>query len=141
MNVTIRWPAYRPLGAELKRRAQQIQAARWAREFVGRHTPSFGRATGIASFTRVQKFSFGVALALWPLLIVALVPSDALVDRSSILCLSAVLSEAAASVLFFQLRRRHRDRLAFWSKIAVAVAGEVALAFLIAAAVIAAHAP
>jgi hypothetical protein len=144
-NVTLRWAAFHPVGAGLRRRVKSLQAiqpAQWPqqriRDMYGWYAQASTLGKRMPSFTRKQKFFFGVALALWPVLIVALVPSESLI-HDSILCISAMLSEAAASVLFLRLRRRRKDRLAFWSTIAAAVTGEVTLAFLIAIVVIATH--
>lgn len=138
-NVALRHTASQPLYAGLKRRMQSLRAIQPALS-EGRRANAYLRAfvleKGMPSFTREQKFSFGVALALWPVLTVVLIPAEMLIRFGSTLCISAVLSEAAASVLFFQLRRRRKDRLTFWSTIATAVAGEVTLAFLIAAVAI-----
>jgi hypothetical protein len=136
-NMSLRWTSFQPLRAEVKRcvkRFRPIQLAIWPQHRINAHVHALVPVKGLASFTRRQKFSFGVVLALWPLLAVAILPSDALLNRSGSLCVSALLSEAAASVLFFMLlRRRPKDRLTFWSTIAAAVAGEITLAFLIAA--------
>lgn len=116
---------------------QAIQPARWPQQHIQMYVHMLEK--GMPSFSRREKFSFGAALTLWPLFIVALLPSDSLIDRGSILCIAALPSEATASVLFFLLRRRSKDRLTFWSTIAAAVAGEAALAFLIAVVAIVAH--
>ena len=143
-NVSLRWTGFHPLRAGLKRRFNSlppIQPASRSRQGINTYLQAFMPAKGMASFTRKQKFSFGVALAVWPLLAIALLPSNSLMNRSGSLCISALLSEAAASVLFFMLlRRRPKDRLTFWSTIAAAVAGEITLAFLIAALAIITHA-
>jgi hypothetical protein len=141
-DAALRSTAFRPVAAELKRRVkslQAIQSAQWTQRrihafatYVEAFTPEKGRPF----FTRKRQFSFGVALTLWPVLMVAFVPPRSLINRDLILFIPALLSEAAASVLFLQVRRKRKDRLAFWSTIAAAVTGEVTLAFLIAAFVI-----
>jgi hypothetical protein len=141
-TTTLRRSASQPLFAELKRGVQALRAIRPAsspQHRIKAYVQALMLGNRVPSFTRKQKFWFGVALALWPILIVALVPAEYLINGNSTLCISAVLSEAAASVLFFHLRRKRRDRLTFWSTIAAAVAGEVTLAFLIAAAAIILH--
>ena len=103
---------------------------------------------------RKRKFSFGLWLAIWPVVVAAFLPSRLFAilhanllsnDRLpvAIVCIVAVISEAAAALLFFFTRRRYldrpEDRLTFWSVIATAAAGACAIAFLAAAAVNAMH--
>jgi hypothetical protein len=142
-NGTLRRTAFHPICADLKRSMKSllvIEPALLAQHRINAYVQALMLEKGIPSFTRKQKFVLGVALALWPVLMLAFIPSDSLISRGSTLCISALLSEAAASVLFFHLRRRRKDRLTFWSTVAAAVAGEVTLAFLIAAVAIAMHA-
>lgn len=138
-NVALRGTAWQLRRAELQRRMQSLRTMEpviWLQRYINPRVRAFMLKTGVLSLTRKQKFAFGAALALWPLLMLALVPSEVLINRNSTVCTLALLSEAVASVLFFYLRRRRKDRLAFWSTIAAAVAGEVTLAFLVAAVAI-----
>jgi hypothetical protein len=93
---------------------------------------------------RKTEFFLGVAAALWPIGVVAFVPSEYLnaagadlntSDRLplAILCVAALISEAIAMFLFFGSRRRLKDQLTSWSVIGAAAAGLCTLAFLAAA--------
>jgi hypothetical protein len=89
---------------------------------------------------RKRKFKLGLVLALWPVLFAIVAPA-AYSDRLpiAIFCITAILSEAAAALLFFLTYRRPidrpEDRLTSWSVIGAAAAGLCMVAFLIATVV------
>gem|GEM_PF-4739523 len=89
---------------------------------------------------RRRKFKLGLVLALWPVLFAVVAPA-AYSNRLpvAIFCIAAILSEAAAALLFFLTYRRPidrpEDRLTSWSVIGAAAAGLCMLVFLIATVV------
>ncbi|MGA9885430.1 MAG: hypothetical protein WBQ34_17070 [Candidatus Acidiferrales bacterium] len=98
--------------------------------------------------SRKRQFSIGFWLALWPVVVAALVPSQLFAgfdvnllfsNRFPVIvfCVAALVSEAVAVLLFVLVCRRFvdrsEDRLTFWSVIAAAAAAVGTLAFLIAA--------
>ncbi len=98
--------------------------------------------------SRKRQFSAGLWLALWPVVVATLVPSqffdgfgaNLFSDNRlpvTIFCVAALISEAVAAFLFVLACRRFvdrsEDRLTFWSVIAGSAAGVCAVAFLIAA--------
>lgn len=89
---------------------------------------------------RKRKFELGLLLVLWPMLAAAVFPAGYSSRLPlAMFLITALLSEAAAIVLFFQSYRRvidrPEDRLTSWSVIGAAAAGACTLAFLIAAMV------
>jgi hypothetical protein len=98
--------------------------------------------------SRKRRFSIGLRLALWPVIIVAVFPSSYLAGVHAnlfaynrlpvvVFCTAALTSEAVAALLFFLSYKRRidgpEDRLTSWSIIAAAAAGACSLAFLIGA--------
>jgi hypothetical protein len=94
----------------------------------------------VRTLDRKRKFKLGLVLALWPVLFAIVAPA-AYSDRLpiAIFCITAILSEAAAALLFFLTYRRPidrpEDRLTSWSVIGAAAAGLCMVAFLIATVV------
>ncbi|MGH9740347.1 MAG: hypothetical protein ACRD4X_17430 [Candidatus Acidiferrales bacterium] len=101
----------------------------------------------ISFLSRKRQFTIGIWLALWPVVVAALVPSqlfagidvNLLSDNRLpvvVFCVAALVSEAVAASLFVLVCKRFvdrpEDRLTFWSVIAAAAAGVGTLAFLIA---------
>lgn len=97
--------------------------------------------------SRRRQFSTGLWLALWPVVVATLVPSQFFDGFSAglfsdnrlpvtVFCVAALISEAVAASLFLLACRRFvdksEDRLTFWSVIAGAASGVCAIAFLIA---------
>lgn len=97
---------------------------------------------------RRRRFSIGLWLALWPVVVAALAPSQFFDGFNAnvlaynrlpvaVFCVAALISEAAAASLFVLACRRFVDRpedqLTFWSVISATAAGVCAVAFLIAA--------
>lgn len=94
--------------------------------------------------SRKLRFSFGVFLALWPVVVAALVPARLFADLDvnmlsadrlplAMFCLAALASEIGAVVVFFRTRVFPTDPLTSWSVIAATAAGTCTVAFLVAA--------
>ncbi|HVB86688.1 MAG TPA: hypothetical protein VNK23_08510 [Candidatus Dormibacteraeota bacterium] len=94
--------------------------------------------------SRRLRFSIGIFLALWPVVVAAFVPAQVFAgldvnmvsaDRLplAIFCVAALLSEVMAMMLFFRTRVFPIDPLTSWSVIAATAAGTCTLAFLVAA--------
>jgi hypothetical protein len=93
---------------------------------------------------RKFRFSLGVFLAVWPVVVAAFVPAQLFADLDvnmlsanrlplAIFCAAALASEIGAIVVFFRTRVLPIDPLTSWSVIAAAAAGTCTLAFLVAA--------
>jgi hypothetical protein len=97
--------------------------------------------------SRKRKFTLGLWLSIWPVVIAALVPAQGLADLDlnllansrlpiTVFCFVALISEAAAAWLFLPMCKRFvdlpEDRLTTWATIGAAAAGACTLAFLAA---------
>lgn len=89
--------------------------------------------------SRRRKFTLGLWLAIWPVIIAALVPSTLLGNSRlpiMMFCIAALLSEAIAASLFLLVCQRFvdlaEDRLTTWATIGAAAAGVCTLAFFAA---------
>jgi len=93
---------------------------------------------------RKLRFSLGVFLAVWPVVVAAFVPVQLFADLDvnmlsadrlplAIFCVAALVSEIGAVVVFFRTRAFPIDSLTSWSVIAATAAGTCTLAFLVAA--------
>jgi len=94
--------------------------------------------------SRKFRFSIGLFLALWPVVVAAFVPTQvfASLDVSmlsadrlplAVFCVTALVSEVFAMIVFFRTRVFPIDPLTSWSVIAAAAAGTCTVAFLVAA--------
>jgi hypothetical protein len=96
------------------------------------------------ALSRKLLFSIGLFLALWPVMVAALVPANVFAgldlnmlsaDRLPLVlfCLGALVSEIIAVIMFFRIRVFPIDPLTSWSVIGAVAAGTCTLAFLAAA--------
>lgn len=97
--------------------------------------------------SRKRKFTIALWLAIWPVVLATLIPSEGLAgldlnllgsSRSPIMvfCITALISEAIAASLFLLVCQRFvdlpEDRLTTWATIGAAAAGACTLAFFAA---------